>query len=77
MYTPAVDAGMARGQAEDVEAGSKPLCFSGSPILIQSAHWGPTEISAQLRYRGKVGSLRRRRQIADRHVLDHAAAEEG
>jgi hypothetical protein len=37
MYTPAVDAGMARGQAEDVEAGSKPLCFSGSPILIQSA----------------------------------------
>ena len=32
------------------------------------------KISAELRDRVDVGSLRRRRQIADRHVLDHAPA---
>src|SRR5260370_21756909 len=31
------------------------------------------KIPAQLRYRAEVRLLRRRRQIADRHVLDHAA----
>jgi len=31
------------------------------------------KILAELRNRVDVGSLRRRRQIADRHVLDHAA----
>src|SRR6266511_6165079 len=33
------------------------------------------KIPAQLRYRAEVRLLRRRRQIADRHVLDHAAAK--
>ena len=32
------------------------------------------EISAELRDRADVRSLRRRRHVADRHVLDHAAA---
>ena len=36
---------------------------------------GSIKIPAQFRYRGKVGSFRRRRQIADRHILDHAAAK--
>src|SRR3954452_21606139 len=33
------------------------------------------EIAAELRNRADVGSLRRRRQIADGHVFDHAAAK--
>src|SRR6266545_3928084 len=33
------------------------------------------KIPAELRYRVEVRLLRRRRQIADRHVLDHAAAK--
>ena len=33
------------------------------------------EISAELRDRADVGSLRRRRHVTDRHVLDHAAAK--
>jgi hypothetical protein len=49
--------------------------LEGADILQLETIGGPTEIPAQLRYRGKVGSLRRRRQIADRHVLDHAAAK--
>src|SRR5262245_20538463 len=32
------------------------------------------KIPAELRYRVEVRLLHRRRQIADRHVLDHAAA---
>src|SRR5262245_44418309 len=36
---------------------------------------GTAKIPAQLRYRAEVRLLRRRRQIADRHVLDHAAAK--
>jgi len=35
----------------------------------------PAEMTAELRDRMDVGSLRRRREIADRHVLDHAAAQ--
>ena len=35
----------------------------------------PAEEAAELRDRVNVGSLSRRRQIADRHVLDHAAAQ--
>src|SRR6476620_8222846 len=34
-----------------------------------------TKIPTELRYRIEVRLLRRRRQIADRHVLDHAAAK--
>src|SRR5438876_10243682 len=33
------------------------------------------KIPAELRYRAEVRLLRRWRQIADRHVLDHAAAK--
>ena len=33
------------------------------------------EEPAELRHRMHVGSLRRRREVADRHVLDHAAAK--
>src|SRR2546429_5683840 len=33
------------------------------------------KIPAELRYRAEVRLLRRRRQIADCHVLDHAAAK--
>ncbi len=36
---------------------------------------GATKISAELRYGVEVRLLRRWRQIADRHVLDHAAAK--
>src|ERR1700704_140154 len=36
---------------------------------------GPPEIAAELRNRADVGSLRRWREIADGHVLDHAAAQ--
>src|SRR5262249_60246356 len=35
----------------------------------------PTKIPTELRYRIEVRLLRHRRQIADRHVLDHAAAK--
>jgi hypothetical protein len=49
--------------------------LEGADILQLETIGGPTEIPAQLRYRGKVGSLRRRRQIADRHILNHAAAK--
>src|SRR6516162_307281 len=36
---------------------------------------GATKIPTELRYRIEVRLLRRRRQIADPHVLDHAAAK--
>src|ERR1700757_4420105 len=36
---------------------------------------GATKIPTELRYRIEVRLLRRRRQIADRHILDHAAAK--
>src|SRR5499433_1887495 len=36
---------------------------------------GATKIPTELRYRVEVRLLRRRRQITDRHVLDHAAAK--
>src|SRR5436190_10559124 len=36
---------------------------------------GATKIPTEFRYRIEVRLLRRRRQIADRHVLDHAAAK--
>src|SRR5258707_2228794 len=49
--------------------------LEGADILQAETIGRPTKIPAQLRYRGKIGSLRRRRQIADRHVFDHAAAK--
>jgi hypothetical protein len=36
---------------------------------------GAAKVPAQLRYGVEVRLLRRRRQIADRHVLDHTAAK--
>jgi hypothetical protein len=50
--------------------------LEGAYILQLETIGGPTEIPAQLRYRGKAGSLRRRRQIANRHVLNHTAAKQ-
>lgn len=47
----------------------------GTDILQVEAVWKTTEISAQLRYGVEVGLLRRWHQIADRHVLNHAAAK--
>src|SRR3974390_1209752 len=44
-------------------------------ILQAQMVGGSAKIPTELRYGGKVGSLGRRRQIADRHVLDHAAAK--
>src|SRR3974377_249996 len=44
-------------------------------ILRAQMVGGSAKIATELRYGGKVGSLGRRRQIADRHVLDHAAAK--
>src|SRR5207302_11193180 len=37
--------------------------------------WGSAKIPAELQCRAEVRLLRRWRQIADRHVLDHAAAK--
>src|SRR5258708_37784375 len=51
------------------------MSLEGADILQAEQIGRPTKIPPQLRYRGKIGSLRRRRQIADRHVLDHAAAK--
>ena len=49
--------------------------LEGTDILQVEAVRRTTEISAQLRYGVEVGLLRRWRQIADRHVFDHAAAK--
>src|SRR6476646_3514245 len=49
--------------------------LEGADILQLETIGGSTKIQAQLRYRGKVGSLRRRRQIAEYHILDQAAAK--
>jgi hypothetical protein len=49
--------------------------LEGAHILQIEPIRRTSEIPAELRNRMKVGSLRRRRQIADRHVLDHAAAK--
>src|SRR5215475_11830417 len=43
--------------------------FHAEPI------WWTIEMTAELRDRINVGLLRRARQIADRHVLDHAPAK--
>src|SRR6266536_3971727 len=49
--------------------------LEGADLLRAKTVRGPTEISAELRDCMDVRLLRRRRQIADRHVLDHAAAK--
>src|SRR5712692_1604154 len=49
--------------------------LEGSNILQTKAIRRASAITAELGDGMNVGSLRRRRQIADRHVLDHAAAQ--
>src|SRR4051812_11726774 len=49
--------------------------LEGMDIFQVETIRGAAKIPAELRYSVKVRLLRRRRQIADRHVLDHAAAK--
>src|SRR5215213_5038239 len=49
--------------------------LEGADIFQAKPSRGPAEIARKLRYRVDVGSLRGGRQIADRHVLDHATAQ--
>src|SRR6478672_9085086 len=49
--------------------------LEGVDIFQAKTIRGTTKIPTELRYRIEVRLLRRRRQIADRHVLDHAAAK--
>ena len=49
--------------------------LEGTHVLEAKPVGRAAKESAELRDRMHVGSLCRRRQIADRHVLDHAAAE--
>ena len=49
--------------------------LEGTDILQIEAVRRTTEIPAQLRYGVEVGLLRRRRQIADCHIRNHAAAK--
>src|SRR6478672_4365926 len=49
--------------------------LEGMDICQAKTIRGATKIPTELRYRIEVRLLRRRRQIADRHVLDHAAAK--
>jgi hypothetical protein len=49
--------------------------LEGVDIFHAQAIRGATKIPAELRYGIEVRLLRRRRQIADRYVLDHTAAK--
>src|SRR6476646_1655479 len=49
--------------------------LEGMDICQAKTIRGATKIPTELRYRIEVRLLRRRRQIADRHVFDHAAAK--
>src|SRR3954452_15483676 len=49
--------------------------LEGVDIFQAETIRGATKIPTELRYRIEVRLLRRRRQIADRHVLDHTAAK--
>ena len=51
------------------------LDLEGAYVFQSEAIWRVTEITAELRNGVDVGSLGRRRQIADRHVLDHATTQ--
>jgi hypothetical protein len=56
-----------------------PVChqmhLKGTNLLRAKPVGRPAEMTGKLRHRMNVGSLRRRRQIADRHVLDHAPTQ--
>src|SRR5262245_50570787 len=49
--------------------------LEGVDIFQAEMIWGSTKIPAELRYGIQIRLLCRRRQIADRHVFDHAAAK--
>jgi len=49
--------------------------LEGMDLLKAQVIRRPAEMPAKLRNRVEIGLLRRRRQIADRHVLDHATAQ--
>ena len=49
--------------------------LEGPHVLQRQFVRGTSEKPTELRNRMYVGSLRRRREVADRHVLDHAAAK--
>lgn len=49
--------------------------LEGADVFQAKPLRGSAEVAGKLRHRAHVGSLRRRRQIADRHVLDHASAK--
>src|SRR6266498_399669 len=49
--------------------------LEGVDIFQAETIGGAAKIPAELRYSVEVRLLRRRRQIADRHVLDHTAAK--
>jgi hypothetical protein len=57
------------------DPGRDQMDLEGPDILQTKAIRRASEITAELGDGMNVGSLRRRRQIADRHVLDHAAAQ--
>src|SRR4029434_7919720 len=49
--------------------------LEGMHFLQTQSVRGLTKMAAKLRHRMEIGLLRRRGQIADRHVFDHAAAK--
>src|SRR6202044_1754787 len=51
------------------------LDLEGAYVFQSEAIWRVAEITAELRNGVDVGSLGRRRQIADRHVLGHATTQ--
>ena len=55
-------------------AGRHQMNLEGADVLQAKPVRGPAEVAAELADRVQIGSLRRRRQIADGHVLGHAAA---
>jgi hypothetical protein len=61
-------------QARPGHALRREVDLIGANVLQRQRLRGAAEKSAELRHRVDIGSLRRRREIADRHVLDHAAA---
>ena len=56
-------------------AASNQMHLEGAHVLQVKPIWRAAEEAAELGHRMHVGSLGCRRQIADRHVLDHAAAQ--
>lgn len=57
------------------ETGRDQMHLKGADIFKAKAVRGSAEMAGKLRHRVHVGSLRGRRQIADRHVFDHAPAK--